>query len=265
LDFLSAGLPLVLEHYDSSFSYSQATMDELLARLNRPTAEVTATTLSSMIFLNRGARFEARPLPVEAQWAPVLGVTVADFDGDGAEDLFLSQNFFALRWEMHRLDAGRGLWLRGDGMGGFVPVAGQESGVKVYGEQRGAAVSDYDRDGRVDLVVTQNAAETKLFHNRRALPGLRVRLRGPPGNPHGVGATVRLRFGDRLGPARELRAGGGYWSQDSTVPVLGAPVPAGGIWVRWPGGRITTHTLPVGIREAVVYSDGRVETTPDLP
>ena len=51
-------------------------------------------------------------------------------------------------------------------------VPASESGVRVYGEQRGAAVTDFDRDGRVDLVVTQNGRETKLFRNLAAKPGL---------------------------------------------------------------------------------------------
>ena len=264
LDYLSSGLPQLLEHYSTSKSYSQTTIDELLTRLDVDAHEVTASVLSSTIFLNREGRFEARPLPREAQWAPAFGVTVADYDGDGAEDIFLSQNFFALRWEMHRLDAGRGLWLRGDGHGHFASVPGQESGVTVYGEQRGAAVADFDRDGRVDLLVSQNAAETKLFRNRRARPGLRVRLHGPPGNPTGVGAAVRLRFGDRLGPAREIRAGSGYWSQDSAVVVLGCPEPPDGIWVRWPGGTVATNSLSRAAREVTVHLDGRVESKTDF-
>jgi hypothetical protein len=259
LDYLSSGLPALLEHYSTSKSYSQTTVHELLSRLGVDADEVTASILSSTIFLNRGDRFEARPLHREAQWAPAFGVTVADYDGDGADDVFLSQNFFALRWELHRLDAGRGLWLRGDGRGGLAPVPGQESGVTVYGEQRGAAVADFDRDGRVDLLVSQNAAETKLFRNRRARPGLRVRLQGPPGNPTGVGATVRLRFGDRFGPAREIRAGSGYWSQDSAIPVLGCPESPDGIWVRWPGGHVVTNSVSREAREVVVHMDGRVE------
>jgi hypothetical protein len=104
-------------------------------------------------------------------------------------------------------------------------VAGPESGVTVYGEQRGAALADYDGDGRVDLAVTQNGAETKLFRNEGAIPGLRVRLRGPLGNPSGIGAVLRLVFGQRMGPAREIHAGSGYWSQDSVVQVLATPDP----------------------------------------
>src|SRR5204862_5901275 len=122
------------------------------------------------------------------------------------------QNFFGTNPETARNDAGRGLWLKGDGKGGLAPLPGQESGIKVYGEQRGCALCDYDGDGRVDLVVTQNGAETKLYHNGKAKPGLRVRLIGPGGNPLGIGASIRLQFGPRPGPIREVHAGSGYWS-----------------------------------------------------
>jgi len=87
-----------------------------------------------------------------AALAPVFGIAVADFDGDGNEDVFLSQNIFGVPPEVSRYDAGRGVLLRGDGKGAFKSVPGTESGLLIYGEGRGAAVSDYDGDGRVDLV-----------------------------------------------------------------------------------------------------------------
>ena len=153
---------------------------------------------------------------------------------------------------MPQLDAGRGLWLRGDGRGNLTAVPGQESGVTVYGEQRGAALCDYDQDGRVDLLVTQNAAATKLFHNVRATPGLRVRLNGPSGNPNGVGAQLRLVFAQRQGPVREIHAGSGYWSQDSPVQVLATPESPSRIWVRWPGGQVTDSPVPPQAKEIIL-------------
>src|SRR6185503_16956526 len=164
--------------------------------------------------------FEVMAMPAEAQFAPVFAVCIGDCDGDGHEDVFLSQNFFGTNPETARYDGGRGLWLRGDGTGHLAPMPGQQSGVMVYGEQRGAALCDYDADGRVDLVVTQNGAETKLYHNVGARPGLRVRLKGPAGNLKGIEAQLRLTVGQQQGPLREIHAGSGYWSQDSAVQVM---------------------------------------------
>jgi hypothetical protein len=192
------------------------------------------------------------PLPREAQLAPGFGVSIADFDGDGREDLFLSQNFFANAPETPRLDAGRGLVLRGDGAGGFSAMAATESGIELYGEQRGAAVGDFDSDGRPDLAVAQNGTTTRLFRNAGAKPGLRVRLSGPAGNRDGVGATVRLKFGSRFGPAREVHAGSGYWSQDGAIQVMGLLEKPTHVWVRWPGRRTSTVSIPLDAKEVTV-------------
>lgn len=251
-------LPWLTEKYPTQTSFATAGIVELLGP-RAPTGKVLeAVWLETTLFLNRGDHFEARVLPIEAQFSPAFGVSVADFDGDGAEDVFLSQNFFAVDGDTSRYDAGRGLLLAGDGRGGFRPMRGQESGVKVYGEQRGSAVSDFDGDGRADLVVTQNSAETKLYRNTTGKPGLRVRLQGPKGNPSGVGAALRLASGERLGPAREIHAGAGYWSQDSAVPVLTAPFAAKQVVVRWPGGKSTTTDLPEGAREVTVNEAGKI-------
>jgi hypothetical protein len=251
-DALAAAAPWIAERFPTHAAWSRATAAEVMSDRRDKMRELSAATLSSAVLLNRKDHFEFISLPVEAQFAPTFGVCVADFDGDGFEDIFLAQNFFDFRAEDSRLDASRGLLLRGDGKGGFAPVPGQLSGIKVYGEQRGAAVADFDRDGRADLVVTQNGSATKLIRNSGARPGLRVRLAGPPGNPDGVGAVVRLKFARGWGPARELHAGSGYWSQDSACAVLGTPDRPEAIQVSWPGSRRTEQAIGQQSGEIVV-------------
>ena len=258
-DAMAAAMPYLRGIFQTHHAYGEAGISEVLGEKLRAARQVSATTLASMLFLNRGNHFEARPLPPEAQFAPAVAVVAADFDGDGTEDVFLSQNFFDTEPQTSRCDAGRGLLLQGDGKGGLRAVPGQDSGITVYGEQRGAAAADYDHDGRVDLAVTQNATETKLYHNRGAKPGLRVRLAGPPGNPTGVGAVMRLKSGDRFGPAREIHAGAGYWSQNSPVQVLSLLPEPMKIWILWPGGKITLSDLPPGAREVEVSVGGEVK------
>jgi enediyne biosynthesis protein E4 len=255
---LSKSLPWLLAKFESYEKFARASVEEILGEHLAGARHLEASWPESTVFLNRGGHFEARPLPREAQLAPAWSVVINDFDGDSREDLFLAQNFFGGRSEASRLDAGRGLLLRGDGRGDFTAVSGQESGLEITGDQRGAAVADFDRDGRIDLAVAQHGASTRLFRNQAGRPGLRVRLLGEPGNPGAVGAVVRVGDGQSWGPAREVHAGSGYWSQNSFVQVLARPAAEARIQVRWPGGKITERPVAKDQREIVVPAvDGR--------
>jgi hypothetical protein len=259
LGALAKGVPFVRERFSSNKAYSTASVEEVLGDRFPLAKKLEAICLESIVLLNRGDHFEARLLPVDAQMSPVFGLCIGDFDGDGSEDLFLAQNFFAVQPETPRYDAGRGLLLNGDGRGGFRAVPGQESGIRIYGEQRGAAAGDFDGDGRLDLAVAQNGAETKLYRNVSARPGLRLRLVGPGENLDAFGAVVRLKCGERWGPAREIHGGAGYWSQDSVVQVLSISQPPQEILVRWPGGRSTTTAVPANARDIQLSFDGKLQ------
>jgi hypothetical protein len=259
LERVTQAIPLLAARFPTHQLWADAGIEEVMGERRDTMRYGEAGWLETTALLNRDDHFEARVLPLEAQIAPCFAVCVADYDGDGKEDVFLSQNFFAVNSDTSRYDAGRGLWLQGDGQGGLRAIPGQESGIKVYGEQRGAAVCDFDGDGRTDVVVTQNGGETRLFHNVRAKPGLRVRLLGPAGNPRGIGAVMRLDYGGRLGPAREVHGGSGYWSQDSPVQVLGITQAPVAIWVRWPGGKTILAKVPAAAREIAVNQLGALK------
>ena len=218
--------------------FANSTINDLVSQGADQLSSKEINTLKHTVFLNQeGNGFIAKPLPVKAQLAPGFYVGVADMDNNGIEDIFLTQNFFTVADINIRPDAGRGLWLRGDGKGNFEAVPGHESGVMVYGDQRGAALGDFDGDGKVDLAVTQNAAETKLFRNNTDKRGIRIQLQGPPKNISGIGSRMSLIYDDnKKGPARTVQAGSGYLSQNSSTQILGYSKVPSYIEVTWMSG-----------------------------
>jgi hypothetical protein len=81
------------------------------------------------------------------------GVAVADFDGDGYDDIYFCNQL------------GRNALYRNNGDGTFTDVTDQ-AGVGL-GDRIcvGAAWADYDNDGRPDLFVTSTRGGNVLFHN----------------------------------------------------------------------------------------------------
>ncbi len=248
LDLQQQVFPEIRSQFATHAAYSEASMQSLWGE-GTLLGRIDVETFESMVFLNNGDGFEAKPLPLAVQLAPSFAVCPADFDSDGIQDLFVSQNFSRTSAENAPLMEGKGVLLRGDGDGNFQAVAGEKSGLMINGDQRGAAVGDYDRDGRADLVVTQNNGATRLFRNRWGQAGRLVRLEGSAGNPAAIGASLRIVRGNQKGPVLEVQSGSGYWSQNSFGQIL-PKVPKGErpleIWVRWPEGSEATYSLPPG-------------------
>jgi hypothetical protein len=260
-DAISMAIPDIASRFPTYRAYSEVSVAQALGEAFAAARMAQCTTLDSTLFLNEGGHFRAVSLPPEAQFAPVYGISVADFNLDGNEDLFLAQNFFDNEPEVARADAGRGPLLLGDGKGGFKAVPGQESGIKIYGEQRGSAVCDFDHDGRPDLLVAQNGAETKLYRNQTAAAGLRVTLEDTNNsfNPGAVGAVIRLESNGKRGPAREIHAGSGYWSQDGATQIFQRPEGSAQLWVRWPGGKSNETVLQGKSNEQLINLKNRQE------
>ena len=116
--------------FPTNASFASASIDKLLtpAQLQQALHYETDTFASVVLHNAGGKTFTMTPLPELAQIAPIRGIVVRDVDGDGALDLIVAGNLYNAEPNVPRADAGNGLWLRGDGKGGFLPVPPRESG-----------------------------------------------------------------------------------------------------------------------------------------
>ena len=75
-----------------------------------------------------------------------------------------------------------------------------------------------------------------------------VRLKGPPGNPTGVGSRVTAEFADGTAHVSEVFAGMGYYSQSCAECFFGYAEanPPQRVRVRWPTGEEAQYPVPAG-------------------
>jgi hypothetical protein len=162
-DDLLTVLPFLEERYPTHEAYARQTVADIFGPAELADAVLKqAYTFATTLARNNGdGSFTLVPLPLEAQLAPVYGILAAELDGDGTLDLLLAGNFDGVKPEIGRMSASYGLFLRGDGKGGFTPVRTSQSGFFVPGQTR-----DIQRIGtrKGDLyIVTRNDDRPLVF------------------------------------------------------------------------------------------------------
>ncbi len=185
------------------------------------------------------------------------GCVLFDLDNDGDLDLFVPNGYTSPDYESTGLCVGQPdrLYLN-DGTGRFEDVSEAAGpGVTTPHASRAAAVADYDRDGGLDLLVTNNNGPYRLLRNVVPARGhwLGLVLRGADGNTQAVGARVTLVAGGRT-QTRVVGAGGGYLAGHAAEAHfgLGSETEVERLEVRWPSGRVTTHEVAAVDRWSVL-------------
>ena len=133
-------------------------------------------------------------------------------------------------------------WNTGENQRLFEPVTEASAGPDLFRPLvgRGCAFLDFNGDGRLDMVLTENNGRARLLRNDGDLKNHWVRLilkgDGKRSNVSAIGAQVTVEAGNRI-MRRQVTGGRGYLSQ-SELPVtvgLGDVVKVDKVTVRWPG------------------------------
>ena len=145
-------------------SYGFATMDDIWSDFDKQDAIIlNATDMHTSYIENKGSgHFSIKPLPLQAQEAPVYGMKSMDVDGDGNLDVLMVGNDYSMDPYSGRHDAFMGLCMKGDGKGNFSPMSLQKSGFFVNGDAKGLATVHTARNEDI-IIATQNQDSLKVF------------------------------------------------------------------------------------------------------
>jgi hypothetical protein len=107
---------------------------------------------------------------------------------------------------------------------------------------RSTAYADFDLDGDLDLIITENSGPLHLMENQSAQANLlRLILSDKEGNTNAVGARVEVTYGNGLKQVRYVQSSDSYLSQ-SEYPItfgLADHKRVSSIEVVWPDGTKT--------------------------
>jgi hypothetical protein len=130
-------IPALKKKYLKFRDYKEQTINDIFGEEQVTTAiALNAYTTRSTCFINENGKFISKPLPDEAQFAPVFALSVADYNHDNVPDIFLGGNLHWSKPEVGIYDASKGLLLHGNGNGTFRSFSPVQSGVFIGGEIR---------------------------------------------------------------------------------------------------------------------------------
>lgn len=147
-------------------SYANATMEKIFKPEELSDTEtLEAVELRTVMFENVDGKFKLKPLPIQAQFAPVYALATMDVDGDGDLDVIAAGNETMVRVRIGRSDANYGVLLLNDGKGNFTYADQSSSGLSLKGDVRDL-LSIGAGDNR-QLLVGQNGMEVRSFILRK--------------------------------------------------------------------------------------------------
>jgi hypothetical protein len=163
---------------------------------------------------NQGKSFDQVPLP-KVDWVKAFGVAAIDYDNDGWVDLVAVGETKDGKGEVRLF--------RNLGPDGWKDVTAETGLDKIQlRSPRAIIAGDYDNDGAVDLLITQNHGPAVLLHNEGGNKNnsLRLALKGLNDNKSAIGTKVEV-FSAGLRQKFEVYGSSGYLGQNSPYLTIG--------------------------------------------
>ncbi|HEX8025715.1 MAG TPA: CRTAC1 family protein [Candidatus Limnocylindrales bacterium] len=172
-------------------------------------------------------------------WQPIFD----DVNNDGRIDLFVSKG--NVKGQLDHAMADPSNLLLGQPDGTFKEAA-DAAGIVTFDKSRGAALADFNLDGRLDLVLAKYGAPVQIWRNAGPVCGdgcaapahwLAIRLQEGLWNLDAIGAVIEVQAGGVVS-RREVTVGGGHVSGNLGWIHFGlGNATSAQVRVRWPTGK----------------------------
>jgi len=208
----------------------------------------------------QGKAFEQVSLP-KVDWARAYGIVAFDYDNDGWVDLAAVGETKDGRGEVRLF--------RNLGPDGWKDVTADVGLDKIQPkEPRAIIAGDYDNDGAVDLLITQNHGPAVLLRNEGGNKNnwLRLALKGLNDNKSAIGTKVEV-FSDGIRQKFEVYGSSGYLGQNSPYLTigLGQAKQADVVRMLWPTGVLQDEIeIPANKVQNITELDRRGSSCPTL-
>jgi tetratricopeptide (TPR) repeat protein len=209
---------------------------------------------------NKGEDFDRMKLP-ETNWVRAYGVAAFDYDNDGWVDLVAVGETIEGKGEIKLF--------RNLGPDGFKDVTADVGLDKIHLESPRAIITgDYDNDGAVDLLITQNHGPAVLLKNQGGNQNhwLRLALKGLNDNKSAIGTKVEVFSGGNR-QKFEIYGSNGYLGQNSPYLTvgLGEAKEADVVRILWPTGVLQDEVQVAGDKQQEILEiDRRGSSCPTL-
>ena len=191
-----------------------------------------------------------------------FGTNFFDFDLDGDLDIYVTNGHVLDNVELFKDNityAQPDQLFGNNGQGFFTDVSeklGRDFQIAKVG--RGAAFGDYDNDGDIDVLISNNNQTANLFRNDSGNHNnwLKIKTVGTKSNRDGIGARVKVVSGS-LVQIEEVRSAGSYLSANDLRLTFGLEKlnKIDSVEIRWPSG-LTESYRDLPVNQLLILKEG---------
>ena len=167
-DDIQKQLPQLKKKFLHYTDYAGKSIDDIFTKEQLSKATIlTVTQPQTVVYINRGKDdFDVEYLPVMSQLSTVNCITATDINNDGIKDIFMAGNFYGLKPQGGRFDAGYGVTLLGAATKKYNYISPMQSGLFVNGEAR-CIDTISNAKGENFILVGMNNAPLYMFKKNK--------------------------------------------------------------------------------------------------